>query len=311
VVTGRRSRRAPACALALALLAAACSSGGGGSAQPTTTTAGEPSSTTTTAPTTTGSSTTTTIEVGPSTTLGGDQGFQPRTPGTLTVGVESIDPPYYQGTTPETVAGGFEYDLAHAIAARLRLPRAVFVRSQFYEMASGPDCRCDILLSHVPITDPRARQVDFTQPYLAAVKAVLVRSATTVRTPEQARALRWAAVIRDTTSVALLTDKVKPVGEPQLFIDFPSALAALGTGQVDAVLYDAPAVMAQAFTDPRVVVAGKLETNEQYATVLRLGSANTTELDDIVSGLKADGTITRLAQRWFGTDPADLPVLPL
>jgi ABC-type amino acid transport substrate-binding protein len=307
VVKHRRS--AALVVLTTALLAAACTSSGTGTAKPTTTSA--PTTTSPTSPTSPSSSTTTTTEPAPTTTLGGNQGFQPRTPGTLTIGVEAFDPPYYQGATVDTITGGFEYDLAHAIAARLRLPRAVFVRSQFYEMAKGPDCRCDVLLSHVSITDTRARQVDFTQPYLNADKAVLVRSGTTVRTPEQARALRWAAVVRDNTSVALLTDKVKPTGEPQLFVDFASCVAALASGQVDAVLYDAPSVLAEAFIDPRVVVAGQLKTDEQYATVLRVGSANTTELDDVVSGLKSDGTITRLAQRWFGTDPATVPVLPL
>ena len=306
-----RRRCALAAMISGALVLAACTSGGKGTAQPSTT-AAPPSVTSTTATSTTPTeATTTTTEPAPSTTLGGNQGFQPRTPGMLTVGVEAFDPPYYQGATLETVSGGFEYDLAHTIAARLRLPRAVFVRSQFYEMATGPDCRCDVLLSHIAITDPRARQVDFTKPYLDADKAALVRSGTAVRTPEQARALRWAAVVRDTTSVALLADKVKPTGEPQLFVDFASCLAALASGQVDAVVYDAPTVLAAAFTDPRVVVAGRLDTREQYATVLRVGSANTTELDDVVSGLRSDGTITRLAQRWFGLDPAVVPVLPL
>jgi polar amino acid transport system substrate-binding protein len=298
-------RRRPFAVVVIAIALVACTSGKD-AAQPTTV----PTSATSSTTSTTGLTTTTT-EPAPSTTLGGNQGFQPRTPGTLTVGVEAFDPPYYEGATPETIGGGFEYDLAHAIAARLRLPRAVFVRSQFYEMAKGPDCRCDVLLSHVSITDSRARQVDFTQPYLNADKAVLVRSGTTVRTPEQARALRWAAVVRDTTSVSLLTDKVKPTGEPQLFVDFSSCIAALASGQVDAVLYDAPTVLAEAFADPRVVVAGQLKTAEQYATVLRVGSANTTELDDVVSGLKSDGTITRLATRWFGVDPATLPSIPL
>jgi polar amino acid transport system substrate-binding protein len=249
--------------------------------------------------------------IAPSTTLGGDQGFQPRTPGVLTVGVESFDSPYYQGTTPQSVDGGFEYELARAMAARLRLGRAVFVRGQFYEMAKGVDCKCDVLISHVSITEPRLREVDFTQPYLPADKGVLVRTGTAVHTPEQARALRWCAVVRDAASVALLTGKVKPSSEPQLVVDFKTCLDALAAGQVDAVLYDTPTVLAQAFTDPRVVVAGQLPTGQQYATVLREGSANTTELDDVVSGLRSDGTVTRLAQRWFGTDPATVPVLPL
>ncbi|MEY2405575.1 MAG: polar amino acid transport system substrate-binding protein [Acidimicrobiaceae bacterium] len=294
-----------ALAVVVALVVVACTGSKKDNAQPATTTAAEVTSGTTT----TESSTTTTEA--PSTTLGGNQGFQPRTPGVLTVGVESFDPPYYQGSTPQTVTGGFEYDLAQAMAVRLRLSRAVFVRSQFYEMARGPDCRCDVLLSHVPITDPRAKLVDFTQPYLEANKGVLVRSGTTVRTAEQARALRWAAVVRDTASVALLTDKVKPTGDPQLFLDVAQCFAALASGQVDAVLYDAPSVLAQAFTDPRVVVAAQLQTGQQYATVLRVGSANTTELDGVVSSLRSDGTVTRLAQRWFGIDPTTVPVLPL
>jgi ABC-type amino acid transport substrate-binding protein len=294
--------------LSAGLLAAgaACTSGGADRAGPTSTTAPVGTSATSTT-----SSTTSTVVIAPSTTLGGDQGFQPRTPGVLTVGVESFDSPYYQGETPQSVGGGFEYELARAMAARLRLGRAVFVRSQFYEMAKGVDCRCDVLISHVSITEPRLREVDFTQPYLDADKGVLVRTGTTVHTPEQARALRWCAVVRDTVSVALLAGKVKPASEPQLFVDFPACLNALAAGQVDAVLYDAPTVLAQAFTDPRVVVAGRLETGERYATVLRVGSANTTELDDVVNGLRSDGTITRLAQRWFGSDPSTVPVLPL
>ena len=101
------------------------------------------------------------------------------------------------------------------------------------------------------------------------------------------------------------------MSEPQLYVDFASCVAALAAGQVDAVLYDTPTVLAQAFTDPRVVVVAQLKTDEQYSTVLRVGSANTTELDDIVTALRSDGTITRLAQRWFGTDPSTVPLLAL
>src|SRR5216110_80759 len=90
---------------ALAALAPGCSSAHGDAAPRTTTLA---ASTTTTAP---------------PTTVPTDQAFRTKVPGVLTVGTETLQPPWYIGGAPDDITQGFEYDLAKALAARLRIPK--------------------------------------------------------------------------------------------------------------------------------------------------------------------------------------------
>src|SRR5204863_9646395 len=116
---GRRARRArheaelmqrsAAIILALCLLWGACSA-----ASPAAT--GAPS---TTAPTTTaGDGPTTTVDmpgVAPS-------GLRTRRAGVLIVGTERVTPPWFIGPQPALISGGFEYDVAAALARRLGVP---------------------------------------------------------------------------------------------------------------------------------------------------------------------------------------------
>jgi polar amino acid transport system substrate-binding protein len=262
------------------------------SAQPATTTG----PTTTTAPTTT------------STTLLND--FHTVTPGVLTIGTENIDSPWFIGAGPSTVGGGFEYDLAKAIAVRLGVSTVKVVPASLLVMLTRQECDCDMMLSQIAVTDSRAKAVDFTEPYLDVHQAALVRTGTTIATLDQARALRWGVALRDTAGLEVINKRIQPTVTADTLVDESQAPRLLAEGKVDAVLLDTPAALAIAAKDPTLAVAGQFRTGEAYAAVLGFGSANTGTVNDLIRDLTDDGTISRMATFYFGIDPAKVPVIP-
>ena len=55
------------------------------------------------------------------------------------------------------------------------VPRSASCVTPLVTLLSGQDCRCDLMLSEVLVTDNRARHADLTEPYLTVDQAVLVR----------------------------------------------------------------------------------------------------------------------------------------
>jgi ABC-type amino acid transport substrate-binding protein len=249
--------------------------------------------------------------VAPTQTTVPEQGaFLTREPGVLTVGAESITSPWYVGHSARDVSMGFEYDLAKVIAARLGIPKVKIVDANLVTMMTAPrDCPCDLMLSQVTATDNRAKQLDISEPYLTVDQGVVVRKGTALGSVADGRTLRWATAVRDATGLDVVMKQVQPIFPVQHDVDPATAVRDLVAGNVDAVVMDAPDAMAVARTTPGLEVAGRFPTAEQYTAVLGLGSSNTVLLNDVVRAARDDGTVARLLQRYFGANPADLPVI--
>jgi len=62
-----------------------------------------------------------------------------------------------------------------------------------------------------------------------------------------------------------------------------------------------------------LVVAGQYRTGETYGAVYPKGSSNEAAFDKIISEMKADGTLDKLASKYlaaaWGTDPNKVPYL--
>jgi polar amino acid transport system substrate-binding protein len=257
---------------------------------------------TTTVPEPTTRATTTTLAAS------GD-GLMTRVKGVLTVATELPAPPFYVADANGDIIAGFEYDLARAIGARLHVPAVQVVTAPLLTLVTGQDCRCDVMLSQVTITDQRAQRVDFTEPYLVADHAALVRTGTVLTTMADARLLRWGITLDDDAGRAVLR-RIDPAPAAATFLDHADALRALAAGQIDGILTDAPLAIAAAAANPALAVPARFDTGERYAAVLRLGSPDTALINDVIASLERDGVIGLLARRYFGTDPAALPVLP-
>lgn len=255
----------------------------------------------------TSSSTTTTT----TTASGSKANFMPRTAGELTVGTELPAPPFWIGNDYKSLTGGFEYDMAQDIAKKLGLRKATIVEMPFAGVVAGQECPCDVDISQVTIGPDRAKVVDFTKPYFDADQGVLEKKGgKSVKTLAEAKALRWGAQV-NTTGLDFVDKTIMPTKKSQVYNTTVDAFNALDAGQIDAVLLDTPIVLGQAKTTPTFEVVAQFKTNEQYGGIVKKGSSNLAAIDSAITALKDDGTLTALLKKYFGADPASLPVIPV
>ena len=95
----------------------------------------------------------------------------------LTVGVNLPSEGFQVGAAKGSTvvfAQGLEIDLVRALAAKLRLRRAVFVQSRFDQLLSPGPKRFDMAVAQITVTKARRKALDFTVPYMRADQGVLL-----------------------------------------------------------------------------------------------------------------------------------------
>jgi polar amino acid transport system substrate-binding protein len=240
--------------------------------------------------------------------------FTPVTEDTLTVVTSLPGPGFWNGDDPESIDGGFEFEMAKAIQAELGLANLEVRNENFDSIVTGAVTDYDIALSQVTITDERAEVVDFSEPYFESQQGILVNAGTTVETVDDAKALKWA-VQTGTTGEILVTTKLLPTEEAQPFQDLSAAFAALQAGQVDAVAMDTAIVLGQAANSGGALeVAAQFaqpDGPDQYGAIYPKGSPNKPTLDAIIAGLEEDGSLATFGEEWLTVDPGDITTIEL
>ena len=228
--------------------------------------------------------------------------FTPRTPGTLTVATAQIPDPGFWSGTARHPSGGFEYGLAHALAARFGLAKVKVVIVPFAELVAGHLGGADLALSDITVTAEREEHVDFSSSYLKAPPAILVRPGTEVADVDAAQELRWA-VEGGTTLQSALEDTIRPNEAPSVLHHQREALLALRMDRADAVMLDLPVALAYARQSPKdYAVAAQLPSEDVLAAALPKGSENLEAVDSAMRAFNADGTIERLGHKWLDTN---------
>lgn len=228
--------------------------------------------------------------------------------GPLKVATNLPAPGFWTGDTPDTITGGFEYELAKAIAKKLGYDGVQVVSVSFDALVAGQASGFDFALSQVTITKDRAKVVDFSTPYFLSDLGVLVNAGTKV-TAKSAKNLQWG-VQTATTSLDYLNNKLKPTKDPRVYQETSQAFAALQDKQVDAVLLDTAIVLQQAAASSgRFKVVAQYKSNESYGAIFPKGSKLRSKVDAVIKAFRADGTLGKLLKKNIGGDPAKIPVL--
>jgi polar amino acid transport system substrate-binding protein len=239
------------------------------------------------------------------------RGFHPAAPGVLTVATNLPGPGFWNGNSPSSMTGGFEYGMAQYMARALHL-RLKIINVAWDGLVAGEVKGFDLALSTINITPARQRVALFSVPYFESNQGVLVRAGTKV-TDANARALRWG-VEQSSTSYAYLVSELKPLSPPRVYQDQPSMFAALAAHQIDAVLLDTVEVLAEAKqADGALQVVGQYRTGGVYGALLPEGSANLRIVNTLIRQMESNGTLTHLDKEYlvpeFGQDPATVPYL--
>jgi polar amino acid transport system substrate-binding protein len=251
--------------------------------------------------------------------VGGASGAAPPAtvaPGVLTVALSLPSPGFQAGAVRPNgtvvAARGLDIDLARSIAARLGLKRVRFVNDpSFKRLLARGRKPWDIALAEVTITDARRQAVDLSQPYLRADQGVLMRKGLTAPRNLAALARLRICLLRGTTSVAVVRERVRPTQPLLFFTSLDILLDGVRTGRCEAAVLDAPILAAErAGASYRYgALAGVLRTDERYGVVLQKGSPLTPRVNAAVRAIVANGTLSRLQRRWLLTDLARLPAL--
>ncbi|KAA0021173.1 ABC transporter substrate-binding protein [Antrihabitans cavernicola] len=229
-------------------------------------------------------------------------------PGQLTIATD--DPayaPWFENNDPSN-GKGFEGAVAKAVADKLGyVGDAVRFTSVPFDQALAPGPKnFDFDINQVTILDDRRAAVDFSSPYYAVAQSVVAMSntpAAQARTLADLSGFRLGAQ-RGSTSVAAITDALRPGMTPIEFATTDDAKVALQEGEIDALVVDIPTAFQIVENQiPGSILVGQFprpnEVTEFFGLVLAKNSKLTVCASAAVDALYADGTLERLAGQWI------------
>ncbi|WP_257009777.1 transporter substrate-binding domain-containing protein [Evansella halocellulosilytica] len=200
---------------------------------------------------------------------------------------------------------GFDIDLINEIAERVGFEIDLEV-VEFDGIVTGMGTgRYDIGIAGMTITDERAENFDFSDPYYDAGLILAVRE-----DEEEIQSIddvdgRPVATRASTTSEDYLLENTE--AEISTFPDIVNAYQDLIAGRVDAVIYDVPNVLYYIETEAlgEMKTAGELLTGEKYGIAFPQDSELTEQVNEALAEMRDDGTYGDIYEEWFGQRPDD------
>lgn len=199
---------------------------------------------------------------------------------------------------------GYDVEVAQAVADKLGV-EANFITGEWDGLLAGLDAgRYDIMVNGVNITPDRAEKYDFSVPYAYDRMAVIVKGDNdSITQIEDLSGKKTANTISSTYAETARSYGAEVTGVDDLAATFE----LLYSGRIDATLnaevtyYD---YMAQ-HPDADLKIACLAEEADSVAIPMRKGDetrALREAVDQALNELAADGTLSQLAVKYFGTD---------
>ncbi len=211
-------------------------------------------------------------------------------------------------TDPETGEGiGWEYDAFNEIAARLNAEVDWNLASWDTMIQAVRSGQFDVGMDGITITEERAEQVDFTDPYMVSQQFMLVRAdEERISGPadfeENADLLIGAQPGTTNFYVAVyeVLDGDESNPRIKLFDTFGASVQALSSGDVDMVLMDKTAAEGYIGANPgEFKLVGDALGTEEFGFILTPGSELTGPINAAIAQMEQDGTMEELNRKWF------------
>ena len=241
------------------------------------------------------------------TETGSDLLAQIQEKGEIVIAMEGTWAPWtYHDENDELV--GYDVEVGKAIAEKLGVT-ATFVEGEWDGLLAGLDAgRYDIMVNGVGITPDRQEKYDFTTPYAYNRTAVIVRGDyNKIASMEDLNGKNTANTISSTYA-----EQAEAYGATVTGVDdLNQTIELLLAGRIDATL-NAEVVFADyqnAHPEANIKIAAYSDDVEQVAIPVRKGADTATLLDAInqaLAELDADGTLSELSAKYFGTDISKL-----
>ena len=224
-----------------------------------------------------------------------------KTTGSLKVGTEGTYPPFtYHDASGALV--GFDVEIAQEIAKRLGV-KVQFTEGKWDGLIAGIDAdRYDTVINQVSITDARKLKYDFSDPYIVAKAALIVRSDDNSiksfadlkgKKAAQTITSNWAQLVKDNGGTV--------VGDE----GFNQSVDLLLAGRVDATVNDNLSVLdfKAKKPDAKIRIAATIDGADRIGIPIRKGNPQLlAAVNKAIADAKADGSLARISAKYFGED---------
>ena len=227
--------------------------------------------------------------------------------GKLYVGIEPEYPPMETKVDGQYTGIDVEFILALGEKMNLEVEFVDLAWSAIFIALDGE--QIDIVCSSVSITQKRIdeKKMMFSDPYLSnGIYIVTDKENTSIKTIEDLKGL-VVAVQEDTTADYACKKYLE--ANPNAFKlqsleTVQSALMALESGQVDALVADSPVAMHFVMNNPeKFAVTSSQLTNEPIAIAIRYGNDDLQkEINEAIKALQEDGTLSKISLKYLGED---------
>jgi polar amino acid transport system substrate-binding protein len=224
--------------------------------------------------------------------------------GTIVLGLDASFPPMGFREKGSSEIIGFDIDLAREAARRLGLtvtPKTI-AWNRIIPALNGGDV--DVIWSGLSMVPERQQQMIFSKPYLESRQALVVGKGSKVRGKADLAGKKVGHQFGSSSERALRRDSatVNTLNEISAYPNTQRALDDLAAGRVDAVVMDEVAAryIISRKQGAFVILADDFGI-EQYGVGFRKGDiAFRDAVDKALDEMKKDGTVARIAKKWFG-----------
>ena len=220
----------------------------------------------------------------------------------IVVAVENAYPPFNFIDKATNQGAGWDYDAWTEIC---KLLNCVPVMTEaawdgiFEATAAG---QYDVVADGITMTDERKQKVAFSDSYMHYGQVILVRADETRFTDSKSLAALPGVVVASQLGTTNEKKAIEIVGEKNVksFDTFDSAVLALLSKDVDAVIIDQPAALGYiAANKGKLKFLDELLTSEDLGFIYKLGSDLIAPVNAALAAMKASGDLDKLYQKWF------------
>lgn len=223
----------------------------------------------------------------------------------VTIAIENAYLPFNYIELETGEPGGWDYDAWDEICTRLHCT-PVYVEQAWEGMIQAvADGQYDAAADGITITEDRAEIVDFSDGYINIEQRLLVRLGEDrissiediVNDPELKLGTQIGTTNYETAAKFLPEERI------QAFEQFPFAVQALISGDIDAVIIDE--VAGQGYLGEnadKLDLVGPSLSSDQLAFIFPKGSELVDPVNKALAAMRSDGTLNELALKYFGPD---------
>ena len=224
----------------------------------------------------------------------------------IVVVTENAYPPL-QFLDKEGKAVGWEYDAMAEIARRLNATVTYQNTSWDAMIPAVAEGQYDLGMTGITINDERKEKVDFSDAYMRSEMLMIVRADETRFTDAAGFAADPDLLVSAQpgtspfyAAVYEILDGNEENARIIKFETFGAGLEALKTGDVDLTLSDSTAANGYVgASDGALKIIGEPLASEDFGFIFPKGSELVAPINAAIAGMKADGTLDALNQKWF------------